>query len=650
LAKLKRLASLNDCVVDVKVPVSEDELLSRSQNYPLLTPLNFAKKFRNVLFHPVEFEFMETHFKIQYNHCDDPFCKWFGLDQERFFSVKNKPSRYKLTGSSAHDSRKITCNRDPIQSQIGITWDCDTHPVSNWSIAEEIKRLATIESVKDWEPEYIFHKENCGTDNLNPFEHQRAFYKQGKSTGKSQRWQCKVCKKFTNVLPMREETTNYYQQRNDIIPMFIKLLLNRTPVKRTCEILQIGSETYYNKLEWMYRRCLEFMERHEEKTFKSKTFDTVWLNTDKMIYHLNNVRKKGQSSGRFEDFEKRHVPTHIIVTSDVFSRYVFRSDVAYDWNAKLENIHHDTISYKDDHLNDFGRKNARLRFAFAPQPPTENDPQTPLEYKDELKKFAKRGNYIDGLHVNSTYTATAHFWLLRQRVKAKEWRFITDEDYSIMTSIYRVFSKEIRLYDAHHFLSKIDRHKTKQEAYKEYHEARKDLKLWGVASGVDKESVSTLAYQKIKKQLETHSFYDYVSVNGCAYPKWAKNPIEHPLPKIDQGYRMVDCTTDLSSYERGEIAKMLMNVNDSSVNAFMNQIRRRLSILERPLVTARGDGKSYIYSNFNPKYAQFALTILRTYYNFCMQFKSYDGNKYTPAQRMGITKKQFTLSEIIYFK
>jgi hypothetical protein len=32
--------------------------------------------------------------------------------------------------------------------------------------------------------------------------------------------------------------------------------------------------------------------------------------------------------------------------------------------------------------------------------------------------------------------------------------------------------------------------------------------------------------------------------------------------------------------------------------------------MERPLVTARGDGKSYIYENFNPKYAQDANTIL----------------------------------------
>lgn len=42
-------------------------------------------------------------------------------------------------------------------------------------------------------------------------------------------------------------------------------------------------------------------------------------------------------------------------------------------------------------------------------------------------------------------------------------------------------------------------------------------------------------------------------------------------------------------------------------------IRKRLSILERPKTTTRGDGKSYIFSNFNPKYAQMSLAILRTY-------------------------------------
>jgi len=79
-------------------------------------------------------------------------------------------------------------------------------------------------------------------------------------------------------------------------------------------------------------------------------------------------------------------------------------------------------------------------------------------------------------------------------------------------------------------------------------------------------------------------------------------------------------------------------VNDNAINGFFQTVKRRLSILERPLVTARGDGKSYIYSNFNPKYSQIAITILRTYYNFYLPYKT-PGKEETPAQRLGIANR-----------
>ncbi|WP_195990328.1 hypothetical protein [Clostridium sp. D53t1_180928_C8] len=82
------------------------------------------------------------------------------------------------------------------------------------------------------------------------------------------------------------------------------LILSRTPVTRICEILDIGSSTYYNKLEWLYRRCLEFLERYEDKKLKNTHFDTLWLNTDKFTYHLNNVIKKGH--GKNSILEKRN--------------------------------------------------------------------------------------------------------------------------------------------------------------------------------------------------------------------------------------------------------------------------------------------------------------------------------------------------------
>lgn len=66
--------------------------------------------------------------------------------------------------------------------------------------------------------------------------------------------------------------------------------------------------------------------------------------------------------------------------------------------------------------------------------------------------------------------------------------------------------------------------------------------------------------------------------------------------------------------------------------------------------TARGIEKSYIYANINLKYAQFAVTILRTYYNFCKEIITPNGKPETPAQKLGITDKVYTIYDILYFK
>lgn len=94
-----------------------------------------------------------------------------------------------------------------------------------------------------------------------------------------------------------------------------------------------------------------------------------------------------------------------------------------------------------------------------------------------------------------------------------------------------------------------------------------------------------------------------------------------------------------------------MKINTRSINTFFNMVRMKISILERPLVTSRGDGRTYIYSNYNPRYAHYALTILRAVYNFCWDYKDLDKSKsLTPAQRLGLTDKKFTIEDIIYLK
>src|SRR5690606_19053859 len=120
--------------------------------------------------------------------------------------------------------------------------------------------------------------------------------------------------------------------------------------------------------------------------------------------------------------------THLVVTAEVFSRYVFRSDIAYDWNISLDDLNEDTRRFKEDHLNTFSRKNDRLDWSYYPQEPSDNDTEDMATYQHELNNIANRGKYVDGLNVHSGYTTTAHYWLIKQLVAASEWRMISDDD------------------------------------------------------------------------------------------------------------------------------------------------------------------------------------------------------------------------------
>lgn len=88
MTKLKRIALRSDNLIQVEVPVSDAEINARKADYTLLAPNQFAKKYRSLLFHPVKLDWEGKIHQIQLNACTNPFCKWFGMPQERFELVK----------------------------------------------------------------------------------------------------------------------------------------------------------------------------------------------------------------------------------------------------------------------------------------------------------------------------------------------------------------------------------------------------------------------------------------------------------------------------------------------------------------------------------------------------------------------------------
>lgn len=643
MSKLKRLANPLDSLVHIEPPVTKEELNERTKLYDLLEPKKFKNHFNKQVYRPTNFTLDGRMYSIQMNHCANPFCKNYGKEQMKY---KGKVQRYKLSGN---DSEKVNiCSIDNRDVDDIPSLNCNTRTMSNWSIATEIERLHRNNITLPIEPEYQFHKDSCIVGST-PFTVQKDFYKRGTSTSNSQRYQCKACKKFTNVLPDKTRNTGYHQQRNDVLPTFAMHLINRVPVSRTCEILGIGRGTYYSKLEWLYRCCLEFLETRETNVFRKKKFPEIWLSTDKMMYVLNNVRKKGESNRTKHSSVEKQLPTQVVVSSDQASRYVFRADVAFDWDITKDQIHFDTEIYKDDHLSDFLSKNGRFnKYGRHPMFPSDNDTQSMAEYAYQQDEFNKRFVYVDGLHVNQTYTTVAHLWHIKKLINTPKWRFITDDDASLITAINRSFVDEIKTKNAYTFICKVNKTLSRGDAFQEYQDSRKELISWAKRVGVNEKNLHLIAYYFLLEKLKTHQFHTVNhTANGEIYYTHASNPIEHPLGMKDRGKRTIDCLTDMSHLPINVLTGFVDRINDNSVNAFLQQIRRSISVLERPLVTSRGDGKSYIYSNFNPKYAQMAITILRTYYNFCKPYKV-GNDKKTPAQFLGIADKVYSWDDIIY--
>lgn len=610
----------------------------------------------------VSFQYKGSTHTIQLNHCTNPFCRWFGEDQERLGKQRGTTGRkhykYKLTGSpTIAGDRDINCNED-IHTP-GAVGGCQTNPISTWSAAEEIKRLVTINSAVDLEPSYQFHKDNCTSYAGTPFSNPELFQNYGRSKTNSTRYKCKGCGKLTNVLPAKEQAFSYHQQRSDILMDLAAMLVNRVPVRRACEILGIGSQTYYNKLEYIFMRCLEFLERHETEALANKSFDKLWINSDVFIYYLNNSRHKFAGNAKTvhkEDFRK--MQTRIIVSGEVYSRYIFRSDVAYDWQITEDLLLQDTLKYKCDHMERTERKNARLELSYVPQPPTKFEQADFMKYMNfqhdyeiERREFDTRLAYVEGLHVSTNYTAVAHFWLLRQLLNVKDWYFVTDDDGSLKNSIFRIFKKEVADGYANYFLCKTEKDKSLAEAVKEYSDARKNLQAWKVFNGLTEASDYQVALAILTDKLKYVKFFD-IADDAAGHKRIIRidNLVRHPLASMDVGYRDVGILTDLCALSNKELAKLLIQVNNRVTDTFMQQIRRRISLLERPLITARADRKSYIYSNYNPQYAQYLVTILRTYYNFCGGKRDKDGRLITPAIKMGIAERPYDWKDIIYFK
>jgi len=135
--------------------------------------------------------------------------------------------------------------------------------------------------------------------------------------------------------------------------------------------------------------------------------------------------------------------------------------------------------------------------------------------------------------------------------------------------------------------------------------------------------------------------------NMASIGKWQDRWMSHPFPNMSEPEKAVCCLTDYKDYDENHLARLYNKASLHAIDCFFMQVRRRMSILERPIGSSSSTWRTwYGYSAYNPETIVKMLGIFRVFYNYCLAGQS----KKTPAMRLGLAKGSVSLEDIIYFK
>jgi len=123
--------------------------------------------------------------------------------------------------------------------------------------------------------------------------------------------------------------------------------------------------------------------------------------------------------------------------------------------------------------------------------------------------------------------------------------------------------------------------------------------------------------------------------------------VEHPFPNMGEPEKAMCYLTDIQGYDEDHLAWLYNKASLHAIDRFFMQVRRRLSLLERPISSSANLGRRWFgYGPYKPVMVGKLLDIFRVFYNFVEVGR----NKQTPAMRLGLAKGKITIENIIYYQ
>jgi len=261
------------------------------------------------------------------------------------------------------------------------------------------------------------------------------------------------------------------------------------------------------------------------------------------------------------------------------------------------------------------------------------------ENRDDVEVFESLDDDLalpkDGMQVRGEYTMYGHFFFLRRLLdNTEKVRFFLDQDSAFRAACLSAFSERIKEGRCDAFYVRINSEATIDKKRQILADNRRHMEAM-------KQQYPDLKDWQVKLLMIKEKMAQMVNI-GTWQDRW----VEHPFPNMGEPDKAMCYLTDIQGYDEDHLAWLYNKASLHAIDRFFMQVRRRLSLLERPISSSASPGRRWFgYGPYKPVIVGKLLGIFRVFYNFVEVGK----NKQTPAMRLGLAKGKVTVEDIVYY-
>lgn len=465
----------------------------------------------------------------------------------------------------------------------------------------------------------------------------------GMTKAGSQRYRCKDCSTTFSVKPKGGDPAKRHRQA-DKNPLILRMLAGKMPLRRICEAADIAPRVLYERIDFFHRQALAFLADQEAR-LPSLEIPRLYIGVDRQDHAINWTRRK----------DRKNVMLSAVASADNASGYVFGMHPNFDPESDPEVIEKEAFAINDAKAAAPHRRFARLwlqcdydaavgvsaRKAAAGSLAGQIQSaygaasrRADIESPDAFTKDeALPGT---GMLVHSEYTLYGHFLhLSRLFAKVGKVRFFLDQDSGMRGACLGAFAERILARTADALYVSCAKEMTIDQKRQKVAEARAAFDEEAAQHpGLSEEQVNLILLKARLRQAQPMG-------------PWKDRWIIHPLPSMSEPEKASCMLTDFGDYDEDHLAWLHNKASLHAVDSWFNRLRRRSSMLERPVRSSGNQGRTWSgYSAYRPEQIAKIMAIYRTLHNYVWIG---EGKKTTPAMRLGLADKPFAYEDILAF-